>query len=148
MDNDTTNTKANKNSENQYNWLHTILSIPKIGGLLTSIIAILPAALIFLIFSFGLPENEETLSGFQFFLIVIMFVSALIGTWSWLNYLERKIRLAIVLPIPFINIPIKWILYPFMLPFFGIMKIYRHFVPVHPVNKVDSLDILESENEL
>ncbi len=153
MDNNIADTKGNKNSENQYNWIHTILSIPKIGGLLTSVIAITPAILIFLSFSmftlFFKSEKskppEESL--WIYFFLVFGIVLILIVTWWWLNYLERKINLAIMLPIPFINIPIKWILYPFMLPFFGIRKIYRHFAPKRSIDNIDSLNVLESEDK-
>jgi hypothetical protein len=148
MDNNSKNTKTNINIENQYNWLHTILSIHKIGGLLTSIIAIAPAILILLPFYLFFPKNEEEYIVLQFLLMALTLALVLIGTWWWLNYLERKINLAILLPIPLIKIPLKWILYPFMLPFFGIIKIYRHFSPERSINNIDSLDNLESESEL
>jgi len=147
MDNNNTNSNSNKNSENQYKWLHTILSLHKIGGLLTTMIAIAPGALILLLFYF-FPINEEEYIVLQLWLMVLISIFALICTWWWLNYLERKINLVILLPIPFIKIPLKWILYPFMLPFFWIIKIYRNFIPKRPVNNIDSFDILESENEL
>lgn len=138
MDSNTNNTKENIGNENQHNWIFTILSIPNIGGLLTTIIAVAPAAIFSLIFILvSSPEESALPDGLLIFITVILLISMLLITWWWLNYLEAKINLAILLPIPFINIPIKWILYPFMLPFFGIRRIYQHFNANRPVDNID-----------
>ena len=120
--------QANKGNEKEpVNWALLILSIPKIGELLTSLLAITPACLLLVVLGRPGPNpanNESILFifgvGFQFLIVIAL-------TWWWLNYLERKINIAIILPIPFIKIPVKWLLYPFMLPVFGIRRIYRHF---------------------
>ncbi len=128
MDTNTDKTQANKgNDKEPVNWALIILSIPKIGELLTSVLAITPALLLLVVLGLLGPypsNNESTLFiigvSFQFLIIIAL-------TWWWLNYLERKINIAIILPIPFIKIPVKWLLYPFMLPFLGIRRIYRYF---------------------
>ncbi len=125
---DTDKTQANKGNEKEpESWILLILSIPKIGELLTSLLAIAPAILLLLLlgFSGSDPSNDE--STLSIIGIIFQFLMVIALTWWWLNYLERKINIAILLPIPFIKIPVKWLLYPFMLPFFGIRRIYRHF---------------------
>lgn len=125
-------------NNNQNKWIFLILSIPNIGGLLTTIVTFAPASIFSLVFSpifILIPSlNESTLlGGLLIFITGILLISMLLLiTWWWLNYLEAKIGLAILLPIPFINIPLRWILYPFMLPFFGIRRIYRHFNTKRP----------------
>jgi len=148
MDNNTT--EPNENNDNQHSWIHTILSIPTIGGFLTFVVAIAPAILILLAFSpfFLSEESEKANSSLDTLLAFVVPILLLLITWWWLHYLERKIQLGIMLPIPFINIPVKWILYPFMLPFFGLQKIYRHFVPKDPIVEIESITDLEGDNEL
>lgn len=138
MDSDTNNTTENIGNENQHDWIFAILSIPNIGGLLTTIITFAPAAIFSLIFILVSPADESSLpGGLLIFITAILLISMLLITWWWLNYLEAKINLAILLPIPFINIRLRWILYPFMLPFFGIHRIYQHFHAKRPVDHID-----------
>ena len=138
MASSTNNVKENGGNENQYNWIFTILSIPNIGGLLTTIIAVAPAAIFSLIFILvSSPEDSELPSGLLIFITVFLLISMLLITWWWLNYLEEKINLAILLPIPFINIPLRWILYPFMLLFFGIHRIYQHIKSKRSADTID-----------
>ena len=124
----TDKTQANKGNEKvPANWALLILSIPKIGELLTTLLAIAPAILLLLLLGFPGSNMSNDESKLSIIGIIFQFLIVIALTWWWLNYLERKINIAIILPIPFIKIPVKWLLYPFMLPFFGIHQIYRHF---------------------
>lgn len=139
MDHRNANFEENSKSENQHKWIFTILSIPQIGGLLTTILTLGPAAIFSLIFILiSTPEDSTLPGGLLIFTTAILLIIMLLVTWWWLNYLEGKMNLTILLPIPFIKIPLKWILYPFMLPFFGIRRIYLHFNTKRPMDNLDS----------
>lgn len=139
MDNNTSNSVEN-NSKPKHKWIFTILSIPEIGGLITTIITLAPASIFSLIFILISPSEESALPGAPLiFITAILLSSMLLTTWWWLNYLEGKLNLAILLPIPFLKIRLKWVLYPFMLPFFGLRRIYRHFTTKRPMDNVNSL---------
>jgi len=88
--------------QDEESWVHLILGIPYFGEILTFVIAVLPAGLLFTV----LPETES--KTVEFFYTV----GVLLITYFWLRFLERKARLAICLPIPILNIRIKWLLLP------------------------------------
>lgn len=126
MDSNTSDLTNNTQSETEKHWVFRILSIPQIGGLLTTVITFGPAAVFSLAFILLSETGESSTPGpFLIFMTASLISLMLLITWWWLNYLEAKIRLEILLPIPFLKIPLKWILYPFMLPFFGIRSVYR-----------------------
>ena len=95
-------------------WLHIILGIPYLGDLLTTLIAVAPMVLIILVADqlFGVQldsDSEEIIPPAEFWLVLLF-----IPIWYfWLRYLERKVSLSICLPLPIINIKIKWLLIPF-----------------------------------
>ena len=105
-------------------WIFSLLAIPRIGGLLATLITVAPAAVFSLMF-IAIAPADDSIPGTPVIIITAILISCmLISTWWWLHYLERKIGLAIYLPIPFINIRLRWVLYPFMLPFLGIKRAY------------------------
>jgi len=123
--------------------IHTILSLPIIGGILTLGLTLIPAFLFLGIISMILPSNSNENSSVDAYLAILFLVlilMAIASTWWWLNYLERKINVSVILPIPFVKIPVKWLLYPFMLPIFGIKNLYRHFFPKTEIVKVNPSD--------
>ena len=91
--------------QDEETWLHVILGIPYVGGFLTFAIAMLPAILlvaaVMLIFS---TESETVINW--------VMLCSLPVTYIWLRFLERRFNLAICLPIPILNIKIKWLLLP------------------------------------
>ena len=91
--------------QDEETWLHVILGIPYVGGILTFAIAMLPAILlvaaVMLIFS---TESETVINW--------VMLCSLPVTYIWLRFLERRFNLAICLPIPILNIKIKWLLLP------------------------------------
>ena len=104
-----TNSSAGKNqsdslNENKCELLHFVLSIPTIGEYLTFGIAVAPIFILVL----ALIAIWEDGSSWT---VLIAFPFAL---W-WLRLLERRCDLTICLPIPIINIPVKW----FVLPLFA-----------------------------
>ena len=106
---DRTNSSAGKNqsdslNENKCELLHFVLSIPTIGEYLTFGIAVAPIFILVL----ALIAIWEDGSAWT---VLIAFPFAL---W-WLRLLEKRCDLTICLPIPIINIPVKW----FVLPLFA-----------------------------
>lgn len=91
--------------QDEETWLHVILGIPYVGEFLTFIIAMLPAILlvtvVMLVFN---TESDTVINWVMLFSLPI--------TYFWLRFLERKARLAICLPVPILNIRIKWLLLP------------------------------------
>lgn len=109
----------------KHQWVFTLLSIPQIGGLLATIIVFGPASVFSLLFISITSIDDSSVPEWPTILFLVVILSCeFIATWWWLHYLERKVNLAFYFPIPFVKIRIKWALYPFMLPFFGIRKIY------------------------
>ena len=107
-----------------YFFQHKLL--PKIGRLLLVIVTFVPASVISSIYvTFFASEETESIEIQGVIILAVVISCMIISTWWWLHYLERKFNLTIFLPIPIINVPLKWILYPFMLPFFGIRGLYR-----------------------
>ena len=86
-------------------WVLLILSLPYIGGILTTVLALVPAALLFIAVGAVLDIESETVSNWVLFF-------ALPITWFWLRYLEKRAGVAVCLSIPVLNIPIKWLLLP------------------------------------
>ena len=95
-------------------WLHLILGIPYVGDILTALIGFAPMILVFwLVYKiFGIDlfsESSESMPPATFWIILLS-----IPIWYvWLRYLEKKVSLAICLPLPIVNIRIKWLLIPF-----------------------------------
>ncbi len=95
-------------------WLQLILGIPYIGDILTTLIAVAPMVLILLLLHWTLGFEPDSGAGDNIppgeFWLVLLFLPV----WHvWLRYLERKAGLAICLPLPIVNIRIKWLLIPF-----------------------------------
>lgn len=95
-------------------WLQLVLGIPYIGGILTTLIAVAPMVLILLILDWTMGIAPDSGTGDDIppgeFWLVLLFLPV----WHvWLRYLERKAGLAICLPLPVVNIRIKWLLIPF-----------------------------------
>jgi len=142
MENNTSNQEAPIENDFKYQWVFTLLSIPQIGGLLATIIVVAPAAVFSLLFISIAPIDDSAIPGWPVILFLVIILSCeLIATWWWLHYLERKINLAFYLPIPFINIRIKWVLYPFMLPFFGIRRIYSALTNKGSINSEEEISL-------
>lgn len=109
------------------NFFKVFLSIPVIGEFLTSILALIPMVLlgVILIIPVLLLIDYIAIEYFIYLLLFItIFVLIPISYW-WLKLLEREVRLIVCLPIPIIELPVKYILYPLMFPFFGIRYIYQ-----------------------
>ena len=110
-------------SEDDTNWFVLILNIPKLGGFLSFCIAVAPLFVLIILFLilgdiFGFDANVDDYMDY-------VILAAIIPTYFWLVFLENKARVQLCLPIPFVNIPIKWILFPifiiFVLSVFGIL---------------------------
>lgn len=87
-----------------WEWLHAILSIPKVGDFLATCLALGPAVIVmFLLDPLGFDMTSD--SGMGRFLLI-----ALVPTYLWLRKMERVAGLRLLLPIPIINIPILWVL--------------------------------------
>ncbi len=87
-----------------WGWLHTLLSIPKVGDFLAFCLAIGPLVIVmFLLLPLGVDIESD--SGMGWALLI-----ALVPTYMWLRGMERVAGLRLLLPIPIINIPILWIL--------------------------------------
>jgi len=108
-------------------FFRVFISIPVIGEFVTSIIALIPLVILGLILIIPLRIlNNNIMIEYFIFIEIFIFIFILIPiAYWWLLLLEREVRLVVCLPIPFIQIPIKYVLYPFMYPFFGIRYIYQ-----------------------
>jgi hypothetical protein len=108
-------------------WLHVILAIPFVGDILTALIGFAPMILVFWLVEskFGIDmfsESAESMPTSTFWIILLS-----IPIWYvWLRYLEKKLNLAICLPLPIVNFRIKWLLIPFgvfwVMLYIGIFK--------------------------
>lgn len=90
-----------------------ITNIPEYGGVVAFVIAIIPTFLVLIFYAAVFGEPAENDSDTQTFIWPLLIATPL--TWKWLLYLERVAKMSICLPIPIINIPVKWLLGPFML---------------------------------
>jgi len=100
--------------QDEETWLHIILGIPYIGEFLTAVIGVFPMILIFAASEmlFGVEPEAETrneISTAEFWTVL----AGIPVLYAWLRYLERKLRLAICLPLPIVSIRLKWLLIPF-----------------------------------
>lgn len=113
--------------------------LPKIGNLLLVIITFVPSSIISMIYTSLFPvEETESIEVYEVIALAIVISTMIISTWWWLHYLERKFNLSILLPIPLIKIRLKWIIYPFMLPFFGIRRLFRNINAKQPLDNSTS----------
>jgi len=101
-------------------WFDVILGIPYVGDFLTTVIGILPMILIFAIFNFEEDTGAGDVIGPAEFWTTLLSIPVL---YAWLLFLERKLRLAICLPLPIVSIRLKWLLIPF-----GLLWIYIYFI--------------------
>jgi len=89
-------------------WVSIILDLPRVGGFLCFALAAIPfflVALVSTIFAdlFGYTSGSES----EFFYISV------IGwpiTYVWLLFLERRAGVALCLPLPIVNIKIRWVM--------------------------------------
>ena len=99
--------------------LYGILNLPFIGETLAFILTVIPAGIIALvwvgimsalawIFGYTTDEFIETIFGVVSTLAVLVFAGII--SFAWLDFLEEEAGVRMCLPIPFINIPIKWCL--------------------------------------
>lgn len=109
-------------------FFRALISIPIIGEFVTSIIALIPLVIFGSILIIPLAYFLHGYIIIQYFIYILIFIFIFIlipiAYW-WFILLEREVKLVVCLPIPFIQIPIKHVLYPFMYPFFGIRYIYQ-----------------------
>lgn len=91
--------------QDEDSWIHIILGFPIVGEFLAAIVAMLPSILV--VAAVGLILNTES----EYILSWGVLIS-LPATYFWLRYLERKAGLALCLPLPIVNIRIKWTLLP------------------------------------
>ena len=87
-------------------WIHIILGFPVVGEFLAAIVAMLPTIVLAIAVLLILDTDSDTVLNWVILLTLPI-------TWFWLRYLERKAGLALCLPLPIVNIRIKWILPPF-----------------------------------
>jgi hypothetical protein len=81
------------------------LGIPYVGEFLAAIIAMLPSILAVL--AAGFVHDIDSGKVIDWTMLVSLPI-----TYFWLRYLERKAGLVLCLPLPIMNIRIKWILLP------------------------------------
>lgn len=86
-------------------WLGIILGFPYVGEFLAALVAMLPAILAVFIVGFAFDTDSDKALDWVILL-------SLPFTYIWLRYLERKAGVALCLPLPLVNIPIKWTLLP------------------------------------
>lgn len=91
--------------QDEDSWLSIILDFPYIGGFLAAILAMLPTIVLVLAVMLILDTDSDTVIKWAILL-------SLPVTYFWLRYLERKAGLALCLPLPIVNIRIKWTLLP------------------------------------
>jgi hypothetical protein len=108
-------------------FFRVMTSIPFIGEYITSIIALIPIVIlgIILLFPFNILAENIAVEYVIYILIFFFFFILIPIAYWWLLWIEREVRLVVCVPIPIIEIPVKYVLYPFMLPFFGIRFLYR-----------------------
>ena len=94
----------------RWEWLHVILDLPKIGGFLCFWLAAAPLFAIMVIHEilFAGPSDAGMTDGELGVAVLV----ALPPTWWWLRLLERKAGVGLCLPLPIVNIPIRWTLAP------------------------------------
>ena len=108
-----------------WDFLYSTL-LPKIGRLLLFFTVFAPASVISLLYVSLFPdEKTESIDIYAVITVTITISCMIVSTWWWLNYLEKKVNFPILLPVPLINVPLKWVIYPFMLPFFGIQWLFK-----------------------
>ena len=86
-------------------WLSIILGFPYVGEFLAAVVAMLPSILAVFAVGFALDTDSDTVINWTILV-------SLPVTYFWLRYLERKAGLALCLPLPIVNIRIKWTLLP------------------------------------
>ena len=117
-------------SDSFLDFFGVVIRIPVIGEYLTSIIALIPVLILGIILFIPFILLVGDLPGDQIFYILVfiaLFIFIPISYW-WLKILEREVRLIVCLPIPIIQIPVKYILYPFVQPFFGIRYVFYKII--------------------
>lgn len=92
------------------NWVLLILNIPKVGEFLAFCLAAAPLFLMmvgFLLLGdvFGFDGGDDAYAGY-------VLMAAIVPTYFWLAFLEDRAGVRLCLPIPIVNIPIKWLLLP------------------------------------
>ena len=109
---------------NSYWYFFYYKLLPTVAERMLSFAAIIPATILSFVFTAITSEEKMSSPGFATIIIIILILCGMIiSTWWFLHYLERKTKLAVLIPIPFIRIPLKWLLYPFMMPFFGLRRL-------------------------
>lgn len=86
-------------------WILIILGFPVVGEFLAAIVAMLPTIILGIAVLLILDTDSDTVINWTILLTLPI-------TWFWLRYLERKAGLALCLPLPIVNIRIKWVLPP------------------------------------
>jgi len=106
--------------QDEERWFSVILGIPYVGDFLTTVIGILPMILIFAVFGYEQEAATGDETGPKEFWTILVCIPVL---YAWLLFLERKLRLAICLPLPIVSIRLKWLLIPF-----GLLWIYMYMM--------------------
>ena len=92
-------------NQDEESWLHLILGFPYIGEILAAIVAMLPTLVLGIAVLLILDTDSDIVLNWVILLTLPV-------TYFWLRYLERKAGLALCLPLPIVNIRIKWTLLP------------------------------------
>jgi hypothetical protein len=95
------------------NWILIILGLPKIGGPLAFLLAFVPffaLLVVFVLAAEAVGFSSDTAS-------VAAIVVGIPLTYMWLRFLEAKAGVMLCLPIPLINIPIRWALIALVIGF-------------------------------
>jgi hypothetical protein len=106
--------------------------LPKIVGFILVCISFVPAAIISMVYTLLIGPGEKESTGIADVILVFVVISCIIiSTWWWLHYLEEKTKMDILIPIPFVRIRLKWVLFPFIFPFLGIRWLFRKADSTH-----------------
>ena len=98
-----TNSELQKQDEDS--WLSLILDFPYIGEILAAILAMLPSIILVFVVALVLDTDSDVVFNWAILISLPL-------TYFWLRFLERKAGLALCLPLPIVNIRIKWTLLP------------------------------------
>ena len=112
--------ESESGQQDEERWFDLVLGIPYLGNFLTTVIGLLPMILIFAIFGFEQETGSGDETGPTKFWSTLAFIPVL---YAWLLFLERKLRLAICLPLPIVSIRLKWLLIPF-----GLLWVYFYAI--------------------
>jgi len=105
IDSEQEETLEDLETQDEDSWILIILGFPIVGEFLAFIVAVLPTIILGAAVMLILDTDSDTVINWTILLTLPI-------TWFWLRYLEKKAGLVLCLPLPIVNIRIKWILPP------------------------------------